>query len=101
MTADFWLGLAVLPALAAAVGLVVVARWFVIHRIQRLKPDSNVHHRAAFAARVFAARRAYIWWTGRQRFAVAVTLGARWPTQDQAEAVLLDEFAPQKEEAAP
>jgi hypothetical protein len=99
VSADFWLGLALIPALAAAAAVVILTRRFVINRIQRLKPDANVHHRAAFAARVFAARRAYVWWTGRQRFAIAVTLGTGWPTQDQAEAVLLDEFAPVREEA--
>jgi len=98
VTTDFWLGFSVIPVVAGTVGLILLTRWFVVYRIQRLKPDSNVHHRAAFAARVFAGRRVYHWTT--RRVGVAFTLGAHWPTQDQAEAVLLDEFAPQTEEAA-
>lgn len=86
---DFLIGLAVIPAIAAAVTAIVATRWFVIHRIQRLK-SANPHRRAALAARMFASRRAYVWWT--RRVAVSVSLGVDWPQRDQAEAVLLDEF---------
>lgn len=95
--ADYLIGLATIPAIATVAGLVAALRSFIIYRIQRLNPDdANPRPRAALAARLFAAPRAYVW--ANRRFAIAFTLGAHWPTQDQAEAVLLDEFAPTRGE---
>lgn len=91
MSGDFWFGLAIFPALVSLAGLVIALRWFAIYRIQRLA-RANPQRRAALAARIYASHRAYIW-AGRHA-SVAVTLGHYWPTQDRAEAVLLDEFVP-------
>lgn len=95
MSADFWTGLAVIPAITGVSLAVIAVRWFVVYRIQRLK-SANTRGRIALSARLFASKRAYFWST--PRMAVAVTLGAHWPTQDRAEGALLDEFAPTGEE---
>jgi hypothetical protein len=93
---SFALGLLVAPALTvvAATGYWLKVR--IVRQIEQAKPG-NVRVRAVLAATVFASNRAYV---GRfPHFTLALTFGRRLSTQDQAEAVLLDEFDPIKEDA--
>ncbi len=94
MSGDFWLGLAVLPALAVAVVGVLAARNFVRYRIRRLK-GFNPHRSIPLAARLAVARRAFVWST--PHVAIALVLGTDYTDHQRAEAVLLDEFVPLKD----
>lgn len=96
MPRDYLLGLATLPAVGAVVLATALIWRFVVHRVQRLKA-ANVSRRSALAARLFASKRAYVW--RNTHFALAATVGHDWPTQDRAEAALLDEFDPRTEVA--
>lgn len=89
--ADYLLGLATIPAVAAGAAVLVFARWFIVYRIQRTR-KANTRRRAALAARLFSSRRGWMW--SSRHLAVAVTLGHDPVDGDQAEAVLLDEFVP-------
>lgn len=91
MSADFWLGLAVIPTLAAAVLVVLAVRNFVRHRIARLR-GFNPRKTIPLAARLAVARRAIVWST--PRVAVAVVVGSDYDAMRRAEAALLDVFVP-------
>lgn len=96
MSRDFWLGVAAIPALAALIFAIYAVRQFAVHRIQRLH-GANTPRRAALAARVYSARRAYVW--AARHIAISITLGHDWSDSDRAEAVLLDEFDPRPDTA--
>jgi hypothetical protein len=91
MSTDFWLGLATIPTIAAAVLLVVKVRRFVRDRIQNLR-GFNPRRTIPLAARLAVARRAIVWST--PRVAVAVVVGTDYDAHRRAEAALLDVFVP-------
>lgn len=94
MSGDFWLGLAVLPALALALTGALALRNFVRYRIRRLG-GFNPHRSIPLAARLAVARRAFVWST--PSVAIALVFGSNYADHQRAEAVLLDEFLPLKD----
>lgn len=96
MSVDYLLGLLTIPTIVAVLAVGYGAKRYIRARLLRLRGPSP-RRAIPWAARLVAARRAWIWST--PTFAAGVVLGHHYERQRQAEAVLLDEFFPLPDDA--